>query len=130
MGTSYRAWPIDPTRGAREAEEGLVETRRAMIADGARAVDLDQSGDELGAIVEALGLDDPFTSDELDADEVRRLARTLKPMTWTRVVELAETLGIAAAVCNDDYVRPYYELFRDLVLAAAQAGHHVGIESS
>src|SRR5262249_56274593 len=100
-----------------------------VVEDDGGGSDWDQSGNGIGGIVEALGLDNRCESDEIDPPAVRRLARTLQPMTWGRVAELAPTLGLARITADADYVRPYYDAFRELVIASAKAGHAIGIET-
>src|SRR5262249_41244419 len=125
MGTTIRIWQIDHQRAA-DLEGGMPEARRALIAEGTRELDLDQSWNELSTILEALGLESPFDRDELSLPEVKRIARTLAAMPWPQVQALCATLG--TPIEDDEYVGPYYEQFRALVREAASAARAIAIE--
>ncbi len=125
MGTTVRVWQVDERRAA-EVPEEMSETRRALIADGTRQLDLDQSWEELGSILECVGLDSPFDHDALSSREVKRISRTLDPLPWSKIEELCRALG--SPVEDSEYVGPYYEEFRELVLNAARAGHSLAFE--
>jgi hypothetical protein len=126
MGTTIRVWQVDRRR-AGEFPDDMPETRRSMIADGTRELDLDHSWEDLASLLELLGLDNPFEADEMSAREVKRFARVLSPLTWPKLVDLCATLG--APIDDPEYVGPYYDEFRDMLLDAARANRSIAIDA-
>ncbi len=124
MGTAFRVWQID--RYASDlVEPGLEETRRACIYG--QELDLDQSGYELGALLEDVGLANPFEAEELSVSEVQKMAAKLQQLTWEELERLSATDDFSLP--DEDYCRPHYEDFRDMVLEAARLGNTLGVEA-
>ena len=112
MGTTYLV-RLDDVRDALDSlDESDGEALRKLIGEDEGWIDLDQSGDELGPLLQELGVPGGLTR-SLDAAAVRKLAAKLAALTW----EDAEALIDGG---EPAYLQPYYDELCALVRVAAQ----------
>ena len=119
-----RVWQVDWAR-ARDLPPQMEATRRALVVEGTKELEIAQVWRPLANLLAARGVETPFAERDFlwKPGDVARLAHGLEPLAWKDVVELAPTLDDEArdpaALAR---VGPSFDAFRALVLDAAARG--------
>lgn len=120
MGQVLRIRPVDDGGAVVELEP---PEEGPTLQDDEGLVDLDQSWGSLREIIDALGVDDVerVVDEEVDPTVIDELARAIEPYDWDALFD--EQIIEDDDLPDDlEYVEPYYELLRALVLASSAEG--------
>lgn len=81
---------------------------------------LDKAWAPLQTMLASVTSTDAFNEEQLGSDDVARLAKVLKTLTWQKALTTCEMPD--AEDWPQEELQPYFEGFRVLVLAAAEEG--------
>lgn len=107
MGTTAHVHRREPSASLGLDDDGFLE--------------LDQSWLALDTMISSVFADEWLSEDGVGSDEVARLAKVLRPLTWAKALDTCETPEHEAL----EEVEGFYEAFRELVLTAAAEGNGI-----